>query len=427
MLRHLAFLVCILAVSPAFAQTDSTQLSRLLSDFRIKTSVGLQLWASYSQNMEIFDAESSSFERVDNRLNLQLRRSRFSISGQPYRTVKFKVTAALDLVGHDVLAATEAGGNNGSSPNFRIWNAHASWQLIPDSDLLHLTAGYFVAPIGRESNTAALRSNSFEKAWSQNYLRRHLTGIGPGRAMGLMLGGQAHNGADNKHLTYEIALQNPVFAAFAGNSTGAEASPLLSGRLSLHFGEAESEVYSMSHRVNYFGKRKGLTISLAAAQQGRTDCFSSNGAYGVEVLYNTPAFHLDGEYFFLHRAADVLASSPKVKATTGYARLGSNISLPRQLVLEPVVSYWFFRGAESIAEIAAATSLESFAGGDDGLDVGANLYFNPNTKLSLFYAYRAGSSGEGQAELINNNFYRQPGVGSVQRGSYVGAGWVIMF
>ncbi len=287
--------LCLLAVSPTYAQRDSSLLSTVLEDYQIKTSVGLQLWATHAQNMQVFDPAAEKYLPVDNRTNVQLRRSRFTISGRPYPTLQFKVTAALDLVGHDVLAATEAGGNNGSSPTFRIWNAYMNWQLTPKKDLAHFTAGYFVSPIGRESNTAAVRSTSFEKAWSQNYLRRHLTGIGPGRAMGLMVGGQLAGASGKPFLTYEVALQNPIFEAYSGNSTGMASSPLLIGRISAHFGDPENEKYSLNHKVNYFGKRNGLTISLAAAHQGATDRFKHNSAHGVELLYNHAALHLDAE------------------------------------------------------------------------------------------------------------------------------------
>jgi hypothetical protein len=424
---YLFLLLLLVAAFQLSAQRDSTRLTKLLSDYQIKTSVGLQLWSSYSRGMEVYDEESDRYNKVDDRLNMQLRRSRFSLSGQPYPTLSFKITAALDLVGHDVLAATEAGGNNGSSPNFRIWNAVVSWQLTPKKDWLYLTAGYFVSPIGRESSTSALRSTSFEKAWSQNYLRRHLTGIGPGRAMGLLLGGQLHNGAGNRHFTYEVSLQNPFFDSFGGNSTGTDYSPLVSGRISIHLGDPENKTYSTGHKVNYFGKRNGLTVSLTGASQGKSARFTTNSAYGFEWLYNGPGFHLDGEYLVLRRSRIDDAGSNSFRGDTGYLRIGKNIGLPRALTLEPVVSYWFFRGPTTAITIDESISLSSFAGSDTGLDIGTNLYFNPNVKLSLFYAHRAGDAGEGQPELINNNYFQQPGVGSVRRGNYFGGGWVIIF
>lgn len=425
-IRNTLLLLLLLASFVLVGQSDASRLSKFLEEYQLKTSVGLQLWGTYAQGMEVYDAEQGAYLPADNRLNFQLRRSRFSLTGQPYATLKFKVTTALDLVGHDVLAGTEAGGNNGSSPSFRIWNAYLNWQLQPKNEHLYLTAGYFVAPIGRESSTAALRSNSFEKAWVQNYLRRHIVGIGPGRAMGVMLGGQFSNTDGNRHLGYELALQNPAFPEFGGNSVGIQASPLLTARLTVQFGDPESKAWTMSRKVNYFGKRQGLTISLAAARQGATDQFTANGTYGVEALLNTKAFHLDGEYFRLQRTASAANASVTTSSYLGYVRIGKNLNLPRELTLEPVISYWFFRGPVSAEGIEQANQLSSFSGTDNGLDIGANLYFNPKVKLSLFYAHRSGSAGAGAPTAINNNFYRQPGVGLIQRGSYFGVGWVVM-
>ncbi len=420
-LRFTLLTAFLLSVShPLVAQQDSTALSRLLKDYRIKTSVGLQLWTTYSTGMKVYDAETSAYLSVDNRLNTELKRSRFSISGQPYKTIDFQIVAALDFLGRDVYSSTDAGSNNSASPIFRIWNLFLKWQLVPESDAAYLSAGYFVTPIGRESGTAALRSTSFEKAWSQNYLRRHLTGLGPGRAAGLQFGGQLHAENNRTHLTYEVGLQNPFFNIVGGNSEGREASPLVSSRVSLTFGDAESPTYSLGHKVNYFGKRTGITLSLGGARQGRTDLFRENLAGGVELLANHPAIHLDGDLYFLQRTA----RSGTTTGTTGYLRAGRNFNLPRQLVLEPVASYWFFRGQTGAQETAFATSVSEFSGRDTGIDLGANLYFNPNLKLSLFYALRQGSAGAGDATTIINNYYQQGGVGAIERGNYIGLGLV---
>ncbi len=405
------------------AQGDTSALGRLLKTYQIKASIGLQFWGTYTRGMQVYDATTNDYTAVDDRLNTQLRRSRFTLSGQPYPTLSFQLTAAGDLVGHDVLAATEGGGNNGATPKFAIWNALVNWQLTPQREHLFLTVGYFLNPVGRENNTPAVRSTSFEKAWSQNYLRRHLVGTGAGRAMGLMLGGQFSDAAGQHHLSYQLAMQNPVFAALGGNSTGLASSPLLSGKVALHFGDPESRSYRLGHQVNYFGKRKGLTLALAATHQGKTDAFAENTACGIELLFNQPAFHLDGDYYLLTRHG----SAGNTEAATGYLRIGKNFHLPRQRILEPVASYWIFRGESSAEDIAVATSNGSLAGDDSGLDLGANLYFNPNLKLSLFYALRSGDAGEGNPATLANNYFQQSGAGAIQRGDYVGTGLVAVF
>ncbi|WP_090173447.1 hypothetical protein [Neolewinella agarilytica] len=417
-----------LLLSPAVkAQSQPSTLSEVVDKYKIKASVGLQLWSTYGYGMEVINEDGQAIP-AEARFNAQLRRSRFSLKGNPYSTLSFKVTAALDLVGHDVLSSTEAGGNNGSSPIFRIWNAFVQWQAKPKNDRLYLVGGYFVSPIGRESNVAALASTSFEKAWSQNYLRRHLTGIGPGRAMGLMVAGQLHGEGNQRHLTYELALQNPLFTGLAGNSSGLASSPLLTTRFAFQLGDPEQKSYKPGKKVNYFGQRKGITLGLAAARQGSTDLFKHNTAYGLDWLANTNNWHLDGELYHLKRSGRESDNRElETAGYSGYLRLGHNIALPRSLSLEPVVSYWFYRGATDLSGIESANQLGAFSGADSGLDIGANLYFNPTTKLSLFFALRRGDSGEGSPELVNNNYFRQPGVGLVERGSYVGLGWVGVF
>lgn len=409
------------------AQDTLSSLSKTLEQYAIKGSVGLQFWGTYGYGMKVQD-ETGNFLSAKNRFNVQLRRSRFSLKGDPYRTLSFKVTASLDLVGHDVLSATEAGGNNGSSPQFRIWNAWVKWQRKPEDDRSHFLAGYFVSPIGRESNNGALISTSFEKAWSQNYLRRHIVGIGPGRAMGLMLAGQFHSEENNRHLTYEIALQSPLFSGIGGNTTGLNYSPLITGRLAFQFGDPEHTKYTPAGKVNYFNKRDGLTLGMAATRQGKTASFAQNSAYGFDFLLNYSSWQLDGEMYRMQRFGSTSSNMPiKTKAYTGYLRIGHNIDLPYEFILETVISYWFYRGGKTLSQINAANYLTTFSGKDSGLDIGANLYFNPKMKLSLFWAFRQGNTGQGTAEQVNNNFFRQPGIGIIERGNYIGLGWVSIF
>ncbi|WP_157974501.1 porin [Lewinella sp. IMCC34183] len=409
------------------AQQDSSRLTRLLAEYRIKTSIGLQLWSTYSAGMDVYDAATGTYTHADNRLNTQLRRSRFVFTGQPYERLQFNITAALDLVGHDLLSATEAAGNNAPSPGFRLWNLWLQYRLSKQPDRLYLLTGYFLPPVGRESSTAALRSTSFEKAWSQNYLRRHLTGSGPGRASGLLLGGQWHAPDDDLHLTYEAALQNPTGQDYNGNSSGINWSPLLSARLSVQLGDVESKTFTLLRRVNYFNQREGITLSLSAARQGETAAFGRMSTLGVEVLYSTAGFHLDGDYHFLRRNVAGGNADTRTAARTGYLRLGYNLPLAQERILEPVVSYWFFRGPTSPEAIFRAQLTRSFTGSDIGLDLGANLYLNANFKLSLFYAYRHGDAGESDPAEINNNFFQQVGVGPVRRGNYLGTGCVVIF
>lgn len=405
--------------------SSSNVFGQRLPDFKVKVSTAFQQWTTYSWGAQVLDSETGLYMPADDRFNIMLRRSRIGFSGQPYSKLDFKLTAALDLVGRDILAATEAGSNNGGSPQFRLWNALVHWQpLLGKSDGLHLIMGYFVSPIGRESMTAAMRSSSFEKAWSQNYLRRHLTGIAPGRSMGFMLGGQFGEKDANFHYGYEVAVQNPVSEALGGNSTGIRSSLLFVGRGVLHFGDPENTTYKYAYKTNHFGKRKGLTIGLSAAAQGKSDMFTSNTAWGGDWNLSLAHLTFDGELLAMGRKGD---NGLSTQGLTGYARLGYNFYLPRKIVLEPLVSYWYYRGPMQAAEQIAAQALHSFTGQDNGLDLGLNLYFSPDFKLSLFYASRFAEAGEMGPEKASNNFFEQPGVGDILRGDYIGLGWVGIF
>ena len=187
-IRNFILLLCFSGSLSLSAQDHTTEWQKKLEDFKLKPSIGLQLWSSYTIGEEVYDKSLGKYKSVDDRLNFQIRRTRLGFSGQPYGHLLFKFDAALDLVGRDLLSGTEAGANNGASPQFRLWNAWLQWKIKKGSEKFNLVAGYLPPQIGRESITSALRSTSMEKSWSQNYLRRHLVGIGPGRAMGVNLG-----------------------------------------------------------------------------------------------------------------------------------------------------------------------------------------------------------------------------------------------
>ena len=406
---------------PAHGQSDSSGLTRLLADYHIVPSLGLQSWATYTMGMEVLDAESGTYRAVDNRLNFQLRRTRLALTGQPYTRLRFSFVTALDQLGSDALAATQAGTTNGLAVNFRVWNAWMQYQVKPQSDGLYLLGGYFVPPVGRETTTPALRSTSFEKAGSQFYLRRHLLNSGPGRGYGVLLAGQQHAASGKFHLTYEAALTNPAFTGFDGNSAGEAYSPLVSGRFSVHLGDPEAVTYTINRKVNYFGKRSGLTVAVAGGRQGASELFGRNGVYGLEWLANHRGWQLDGEWLRLFRASGGSA----YRARTGYLRLGRNIRLPREWILEPVAMLWWFDGPEGGPRLAQANSLNTFTGRDRGVDVGVNWYLNPDCRLSIFYANRQGTGVADGDATTRNTYFQQAGIGGIRRGSYLGLGYIV--
>ncbi len=400
----------------------------VLKAWKIQPIVGLQLWSSYTIGQRQYNEETNRYEPVADRLNFQLRRSRLGLKGQIATNLFFNVTSSLDLVGRDVLAGTEAGSNSGSSPRFRLWHAYVRWKASDKHEKLNVVTGYFLPQIGRASITSAMRTTGMEKAWSQNYLRRHLTGTGTGRTMGIQLGGLFLRESTGFHWGYDLGLFNPSFERHDSNSAGLKYAPVVTARIATYFGEPESRNYTLSRKINYLGKRQGLTLALAGASQGATDYFDRNGAAGFDFLLNLKHLNLDGEWNYLWRSAgpgtEGIQRNCSSLSQTGFLRISYNFFLPRQYVLEPVAMLVRFNGAMDMFGQQEATLLGSPSGLEQVIDIGGNFYFSPNLKLSLHYTKRRGDDGTaGMGSTVNNFFYQQ-GWGAIQRGNWVGLGLV---
>lgn len=401
-----------------------------LERFRIQPSLNLQFWSTYSMDTKLYDAETQRYERVDNRFNTQLRRMRLTLKGEPYENLQVGITISADLVGRDVLTATEAGSNNGDSPQFRLLNTYLQWRLIPKQEKLNAVIGYILPQIGRESTTAASSSTSMEKAWSQNYLRRHVTGLSPGRALGINVGG-IWLGERKVHWGYDLGVFNPVVEGFGGNSTGRYYAPLWVGRLALALGDPEMKKYATVRKINFYSARKGITLAVSAAQQGRTDRFLSSQALSADFLLNWQHFNLDGDWTFMarhgSREVDGAPHSFASRSQTGYLRMSYNIHLANRYLLEPMVMLSQYAGALDADGQADAVAVNSPSGKDNTLDLGVNFYFNPDLKIALHYSLRHGDAGAAGDGAMVNNFFFQSGVGPIRRGNWVGLGLTTVF
>jgi hypothetical protein len=416
-LRFLLFPL-LLAASFASAQTSATTPSALWKQVKIEPIAALQVWATYTMGAEVYRPDEAKYEQVDDRLNFQLRRSRFGFKGNVGDRVKFNFTVAADLVGRDLLAGTDGGANNGPSPQVRLWNAYVQWRLSRENEKSYLVAGYQIPQIGRESITSALRSSSMEKAWVQNYLRRHLVGTGPGRAVGLNLGGLFLK--EKLSWGYDIGVFNPSMQAYGNNSVGDVYSPLLTGRLVAYFGAPESKAYTTNHKLNYFGERRGLSLALAGAWQAKGDVFQDNYAYGFDFLGDYDGWSMDGEYMVLGRRGYEDISTA---AQTAYLRLSYTLKVG-EYWLEPSGMLAQLAGPLSAADQSAAAALSAFAGEERVFDLGSNFYFTPNLKLSMHYTFRKGDAGVAGAGATVNNYFFQSGVGPILRGDWLGLGLV---
>ncbi|MBV6654632.1 MAG: hypothetical protein KI786_12785, partial [Mameliella sp.] len=192
-------------------------------DFKFDIRMMVQLWTLYTMDQQLYNEELGGYERVDDRLNTNLRRARLVMKGKPYPQLKYTVAMYYDLAGRDLLSAS-IGGSNPAQPNVGIWDAFFQYQLIKERQSVWLTGGWFRPQMQRESITSGWSVNSFEKSMSQNYLRRHLVGTGPGRAAGLNIGGLLQG--DQIGVNYNLGVFNPLTTSPEGRTVGKEFAPL---------------------------------------------------------------------------------------------------------------------------------------------------------------------------------------------------------
>lgn len=400
--------------------------ARIQDQYKLKTSLGFQLWSTYTLGQELYQEESDDYLAVGNRWNNQIRRSRLSVSGQPYDQLTFKLTAALDLVGRDANAATQGGNNNGGRPQFALWNMFLRWKVLKESDLAHITFGYQLPQIGRESINGALRANSFEKSWSQNYLRRSIVGTGPGRVMGINFGGQKKF-SPNFHIDYNLGVFSPQTLSPLPNSQGISNSPLLISRIGIHFGDPENNRYSSSHKVNYFGKRNGLTVGVSNSYQGNTDAFASNEALSFDFLWNWKMLHMDGEWTFFKRSfsgSDL--SDTNISYQSGYARIGYNFRLNEAYFIEPVIMWTQFNGMHAMSDYLLLADQGIFAGTDRILEFSINFHLNKDLKITANYTKNDGEPMENILGFAGNNYFRNSNGDAIRRGDLLALGILII-
>lgn len=392
------------------------------SNITILPVLTFQGWATYTTGAETYDGLNSQYAPVDDRINFQLRRTHIGFRANAYGRFKATFIGSADFVGRDLLSGVVGGANNGPNPFFRVWVANLSWKALNTSDLLHLTFGYMPPQVSRESISSAFRLSSFEKAWSQNYIRRHIVGTGPGRAIGLNIGGMKNWTKAKVALSYNIGVFNPTRAAFSGNSSGIKHAPVLAYRLALHFGDPEFSSYSMGRRSNYFGKRNGITLAVSGSQNGEMASWETSQSFGADILFNWKNFNLSGEWMRLSRDL-----GPDLDATSsvGFARASYNINV-RSAIFEPTLTCMFFEGASSADEQDRANLLGMDYGSENYLEISLNVYLNTNTKLTIAYSIRDGDPGFFEEGSTANNYFVQGGVGAIHRGDYLGLGFVFL-
>jgi len=427
------YLLALLLSSPAIGQSDSLSWLRKKGEFKIEPFMMLQLWSSYSMGQEVFNEEMNRYERVGNRFNVLLRRARLGFKAEPYEGLQFTVAGAYDLIGRDVLSALVGGSNNGPLPAFGIWDAFFQWRAKQGSEAFNLVGGYFRPQFSRESITSGWAVNSMEKAMSQNYIRQHLVGTGPGRAVGINLGGLLPGGKGKPWFNYNLGVFTPQALANNGNSVGREFAPLFVGRAVLYLGDPEMDKYKIGYNINYYGQRKGLSISSGGAWQGRTELFASSYAAETGLLFNWGPLSIDGDWDFLWRRGSRRLGNGAERhftysSNTGHLRIGYTIAAGREAFLEPSFMAMQFNGAKGLAGQADARAVGSFSGTERTYDAGLNWHLDKqNLRLMLHYTWHEGDAGEAGPGFAGNQYFSQSDAGTIHRGNWLGLGLNAVF
>lgn len=419
-----AIVTLLLCATLALAQNpEGPSGTALRKDYCLNTSVGFQIWGLYTSNGEVYDEATQSWQPTSDRLNFMVRRTRLGFKGRPYDRLKYNLTLAIDHVGNDDYDGATGGGNNGAFPNVSLWNAWVQWQLLPSSDVLHLTAGYFPPQFHRESITSALAVPSMEKAMSQNYARRHLVGTGPGRAVGLNIGGQWHREDAPLAFSYDLGLFAPTFGT---TTAGVQSAPVWVGRGVLHLGDPEFSKYRLGAGFNTFGKRKGLSLGVAFSRQGSTDRFERSTALGIDLLANYGPFNFKADYTAMQRSATNADEKFDVSANTWNVAASVNLPFGKYL-LEPALMAYGFDGPMDALGQQQAKAMAAFSGRERALDVGLNLHLNPGKLIvQLHYTLRDGEAGAAGDEARVNQYFSQNGK-AIRRGDWLGVGVIGKF
>ncbi|MCX7760166.1 MAG: OprO/OprP family phosphate-selective porin [Hydrogenothermaceae bacterium] len=384
-----------------------------------------QLWAVYTMDR----VEKGT--KYDNRTDFFLRRSRVGFQGKINEDLSWRVWFAYDNVGldpHTGLAKNNniglVGANSGNT-QFYLWDAYFTYTLNPK--WVNITVGYFRPQVGRESITAGFEVNSFEKALTNFYPRQHIVGTGPGRETGINIGGLYNDDKTKLGLNYNFG----IFNTDKFNSGSGGDNLLYTARVAVSYGDPEMKKYGLGYKVNYFGKRNGVTVAFNYAYQGRGQDtnsfplapsvwstylnanvpkiqFKNNQLLGIDILANYKDFNFNFEYDELKRNFDV--SKLDYKDKVWHVRAGYNFTLPNKTVLEPAITYAEWKGD--------ATSLNG-NGKYKVTDIGLSWYIKQNNlKFNLHYVNQDGSA---------NSAYAGTDATKNKAGDYIGVGLQLIF
>lgn len=371
-----------------------------------------QSWALYEHGQEVWNNETAVYEPMDDRMIFLLRRSRAGIDVHYQDWVLFKTVLELDQVGPAILGDPE----KVKPADVGLLESFVKVRL-KKGDLIQLTTGFFRPQISRESITSAWNVNSMEKSATQTVIRKFLTGNPFGRAPGVNLGGRG-TFDEFIHFRYDLGIFAPGhgYGGNGNNSPGWNSDILFSGRFSLELGDPENSKYGLGHKINYFGKRKGL--SLAASGAVLTGDPGSRYAFGADMLANAGSWQMDGEIFYLVGNGEDPATN-----TTGHVRFGKNFSIGEKSYLQPFFLWGFLLGPTNNEDQAHAGQQGMFAGEFSVIGAGMMYYFIPNrVAVTMQYTMHTGEAGDAGPGSTVNPYFFENGIGSIHRGNWLGMG-----
>jgi hypothetical protein len=390
-----SILPCLASAGPRFTFDEGRKSLEIMQTY--------QLWG-----VETFDPQNIPV--ADARADLYLRRARLGLKGQAYPTLDYLVWFAYDNVGKDPVTGTLGSPQAVPNTTFQVWDAYLTWHA--DSAWANLTGGLLRPLVGREFASSYTAVPSLEKSLTHYYVRDHLHTRPSGRETGINLGGYKADSIGHWAFGYDFGLfdaaQEKTSAAPAGSLKW---SPLYAGRLSATLGDPENKDYKLGSDYNYFGKRKGVTLSVYGSWQGRSDekldtaqanpyagGFKQSSVGGASLTANWGGLEIDGEMDFLYRefTPGFPAAYAATKKNAAYVQgpdftdrvwhVRGGYTLPAGTTyVEPALMYARFEGEK--------TSPTNTLGEDAVLDAGVNWYIQKNNlKLSLHYVRQEGEA-----------------------------------
>ncbi|MEA2111574.1 MAG: porin [Campylobacterota bacterium] len=332
----------------------------------------VQVWGMNT----VDDNENGASDASD----LYIRRGRIGVKGKYSDLISYKVWFAYDNLGksgNNILMGSPNDDTN-SNKDFYIWDAYFTYKF--DKEFANVTLGYVRPQVGKESITSGFTINSYEKGLSNFYVRKHIVGRGPGREVGVNVGGLT---MDNK-LNYNFGVFNPNHSAITGadmtvkdggiNQTASteKTSWMMAARVAYSIGDPEMKKYKLGYTTNYFGKRNGATIGLNYTYQGETDKFKSNELMSVDLLANYENLNLSYEFDSLLREMSDYDTDDTIQTL----RLGYNFALDNGQYVEPAL-LWSDADLDDRSHFGDAKAYgNGTAGSQTVTSLGVNWYRN---------------------------------------------------